>query len=195
MFRISKQRAREKKDVAGVSCLEDESEVVKVSLDDQKKIRKKHMEKLMDVENEWVDSIDASKVKGAVMRIEVDKVQCAMNCMKIGKVSGLSGVALELFKAGGDKCLKSLTNIFNILFKDKLPEEWILSFLVPIFKGKGDPLNPNSYRGIKLLEHAFKLCEKVLGGHLHEVVDIDKRQYGFMSGRGTAGAVSSEETY
>ena len=38
----------------------------------------------------------------------------------------------------------------------------MLSLLVPIFRGKGDPLNPNSYRGIKLLEHAFKLDEKIL---------------------------------
>ena len=65
--------------------------------------------------------------------------------MKIGKASGPSGVALEMFKAGEDKCLKSLTNIFNnILFKDKLPVEWMLSLLVPV--GKGDPLNPNSRR-------------------------------------------------
>ena len=84
-------------------------------------------------------------------------------------------VAIESFQAGGDKCLKSLINIFNdILFQDKLPEEWMLSSLVSIFKGKGDPLNPNSYRGIKLFEHAFKLYEKVLDGRLHEVIDIDK---------------------
>ena len=65
----------------------------------------------------------------------------------------------------------------------------MLSSLVPIFKGKGDPLNPNSYRRIKLLEHAFKLYEKILDGHVHEVVDIDKMQYGFMPGRGTVDAV------
>ena len=58
--------------------------------------------------------------------------------------------------------MKSLTNIFDdILFKDKLPEKWMLSLLVPIFKGKGDPLNPNSYRGTKLLERAFKLYENI----------------------------------
>ena len=68
-----------------------------------------------------------------------------------------------MFKVGGDKCLKSLTNIFNgILFKNKLLEEWLLSSLVPIFKGNGDLLNPSSYRGIKLLEHAYKLYEKIL---------------------------------
>ena len=61
--------------------------------------------------------------------------------LKIGKPSGSSGVAIELFKAGGDTCLKSLTNIFNdILFKDKLPKEWMLSSLILTFKGKGDSL-------------------------------------------------------
>ena len=57
------------------------------------------MERLMNVENECSDSIGANKV------------QCAMNCMKIEKAGGLSGVAIELFKNGGDKCLKPLTNI------------------------------------------------------------------------------------
>ena len=180
LFRIAKQRVGEKKDVVGVSCLKDEGGAVKVSVDDSKKIWKEHMEKLMNVENEWSDSIDASQVEGAVRRIEVEEVQCAMNHMKIGEASGRSWVAIELFNTGGDKCLKSLTNIFNILFKDKLLEERMLSSLVPIFKGKGYPLNPNSYKGIKLLEHAFKLYEKVFDGRLPEVVDIDKMQYGFI---------------
>ena len=79
----------------------------------------------MNVENEWrSDSIDSSKIEGAVRRIEVEEVRCAMNRMKMGKVSGSFGVTIELFKAVGDKCLKFLTKIFNdILLKDKLPEE------------------------------------------------------------------------
>ena len=41
--------------------------------------------------------------------------------MKIGKVSGPSGFAIEMFQANEDKCLKSLTNIFNdIFFKENL---------------------------------------------------------------------------
>ena len=48
-------------------------------------------------------------------RIEVEEVKCAMNHMKIRKASGPSGVVIESLKAGGDRFLKSLTNIFNIL--------------------------------------------------------------------------------
>ena len=65
----------------------------------------------------------------------------------------------------------------------------MLSSLVPIFTGKRDPLNPNCSRGIKLLEHAFRLYEKSLDGRLREVVDIDKTQHGFMPERGTVDAL------
>ena len=105
--------------------------------------------------------------------------------MKIGKAGGSSGADTELSKAGGDKCLKSLPNIFNyMLFKDKLSEEQILSSLLPTFEGKGNALNSNSYRGVKLIEYAFKL-----DGRLCEVVNIDKMQYGFMPGIGTVDVV------
>ena len=143
----------------------------------------------MNVENEWSDSINASKVEGAVRRIEVEEVRCAINQMKIGKASGHSEIALEMFKVVGDNCLKSLTNIFNTLFEGKLQEEWMLSSLVPIFKGKGDPLNPTSHRGIKFLEYAFKLYETILDGCLGNVVNIGNMQYGFIPGRGTVDAM------
>ena len=65
---------------------------MKVSVDDQKKIWKEHMEKFMNVENEWSDSTDASKVEGAVRRIEVEEVWCEMNPMKIRKASAPLGL-------------------------------------------------------------------------------------------------------
>ena len=45
---------------------------MKVSVDNQKKIWKDHMEKLMNSENEWSDSIGAIKVEGPVRRTEVE---------------------------------------------------------------------------------------------------------------------------
>ena len=86
------------------------------------------------------------------------------NEMKNRKASGPSGVVLKMFNVSGKPCYNSLTVIFNILLEHKLLEELMLSSLVPIFKRKGDPPPPpslNSYKGIQLLEHAFKLSEKV----------------------------------
>ena len=96
LFKIVKQRVGEKKDVVGVSCLKDENGAVKVSVDDQKKIWKEYMETLMNVENEWSDSINASIVEGAVRSIEVEEVRYAMNRMKIRKAIRPSGVAYKV---------------------------------------------------------------------------------------------------
>lgn len=41
-----------------------------------------------------------------------------------------------------------------------------------------------THRGIKLVENAFNLYQKILDGHLCELVDIDKRQCGFVPGKG-----------
>ena len=46
--------------------------MVKVSMDDRKKIWKEHMEKLINVANEWSDSVNGSKVEGSMRRIEVE---------------------------------------------------------------------------------------------------------------------------
>ena len=49
------------------------SRAVKVGVDDRNEIWKEHMETLMNVENEWNDSTDASKVEDAVRRIAVNR--------------------------------------------------------------------------------------------------------------------------
>ena len=61
--------------------------------------------KVDDVENEWSDSTDATKVEGAVRRIEIEELKCAINRIKIRKASGPSWVALKMLKALGDKFL------------------------------------------------------------------------------------------
>ena len=55
------------------------------------------------------------------------------------KMAGPSGVILEMVKISEEPCLSSLTTIFNVLFAGKLLEEWVLSLLLLILKGKGDP--------------------------------------------------------
>lgn len=69
-----------------------------------------------------------------------------MNNIESEEATGSSRVVLEMLKAGGKPCLKPLTATFNdFLFDGKLSEEWMLSSLIPLFKGTG-----------YLLKHAFQ---------------------------------------
>ena len=61
--------------------------------------------------------------------------------------------------------------------------------LVPIFNKKGYVRNCNTYREVKLSEHAMKVVERVLERRILELVSIDSMQFGFMPGRGTKNTV------
>ena len=61
--------------------------------------------------------------------------------------------------------------------------------MVPIFKGKGEPINCGAYREVQLLEHAMKIVEKLLEKKMRRMVKVDEMQFGFMPGKGTIDAV------
>ena len=44
-----------------------------------------------------------------------------------------------------------------------MPVEWAISIVVPIFEGTGDIRNCICYGAVKLLDHAIKVAEQVLG--------------------------------
>ena len=110
--------------------------------------------------------------------------------MRVGKAAGPSEIVVEMLKAAGNKGVKIMTKICNHIVREgAMPREWELSTLIPIYKGKGDPMECGSYRAIKLLEHRMKVLEKVLGRRLRMKVNIDDMQFGFMSGKGTVDAI------
>ena len=63
------------------------------------------------------------------------------------------------------------------------------SVIVPLFKGKEDMMDCGAYRGVKVLEHAMKIVERVLEKRLRELVKVDDMQFGFMLGKGTTDAL------
>ena len=46
-----------------------------------------------------------------------------------------------------------------------------------------------AYKGIKLLEHAMKIVERVLENRIRGLVTTDGMQFGFMPGKGTTHAL------
>ena len=70
-----------------------------------------------------------------------------------------------------------------------IPEDWKSSVVLPIHKGKGDPMECGSYRGIKLLEHAIKVVERIFECRIRQQVETDDPQFGFMKGKATTDAI------
>jgi len=113
----------------------------------------------------------------------------AIKQMKSHKAPGPSGITAEMFKALGHDGIDWLYVILNDFLKqEKLPDDMKESEIVTIYKQKGDALDYGNYRGIKLLEIALKVYERVIERCIRERVHIHDNQFGFMPGRGTRDA-------
>ena len=64
-----------------------------------------------------------------------------------------------------------------------------MSYIVNIFKGKGDALSCGNYRGLKLQEQGMKIMEHILNTIIRSQVSIDEMQFGFMPSRSTTDAI------
>ena len=76
-----------------------------------------------------------------------------------------------------------------IIRDGKVPTDWEESFIVCLYKGKGDALDRGNYRGLKLTEQARKILERIVDGLIRQVVSIDDFHFGFVPGRGTTDAI------
>src|SRR5450755_4167646 len=110
--------------------------------------------------------------------------------MKSEKAAGPSGVVAEMLKAAGDVGVQWMTDLCNAVVREgRIPEDWSRSWMVSIYKGKGDAMECGSYRGIKLLDHAMKVMERVIEARVRDRVKIDEMQFGFSHGKGTTDAI------
>ena len=88
--------------------------------------------------------------------------------------ANLSGLAAEMIQAAWDIGTQWILDLCNGIVKEGgIPEDWKSSVVLPIYKGKGDPMESGSYRGIKLLEHAMKVVERI-----RQQIEIDDMQFG-----------------
>ena len=120
----------------------------------------------------------------------------AISKMTSGKAAGPSGILAEMLKPVGEACAVEVCDLIeNIISEGCIPTDWQESFIVNLYKGKGDALNRGNYRGLKLIEQVMKVLERVVEGLIRERVEIDEMQCGFMSGRGTIDAIFKYVSY
>ena len=148
------------------------------------------MDRLLNVENPWNGVAAADAVEGPCEPVSAEEVAKALRSLKKGKSAGPSGITTEMIQLCEDETAEALRQVAqNMLNGGQMPKSWHKSTMVPIFNGKGSPLECNNYRGIKLLEHGMKVVEKIWEQRLRQIVDIEDAQFGFMPGRGTTDAI------
>ena len=110
--------------------------------------------------------------------------------MKTSKAAGPPGIMIEMIKAANNGIFDCITSLFNhTVHEGRAPNGWHLSYIINLFKGKGDDLSCGNYRGLKLQDQVMKVLEHILNTIIWEQVSIDNMQFGFMSGRGATDAI------
>ena len=59
-----------------------------------------------------------------------------------------------------------------IICDGKVSTDWEQSFIVCLYKGKGDALDKGNYQDLKLTEQAMKVLERIVDGLIRQVVSI-----------------------
>ena len=110
--------------------------------------------------------------------------------MASGKAAGPSGIVAEMLKPVGESGAIEVRHLIeDTISEGRIPTDWQESYIVNLYKGKGDALNRGNYRGLKLIDQVMKVLERVVESLIRQRVEIDEMQCGFMSGRGTTDAI------
>ena len=138
IFKIAKQLRKDNQDVTNVSKMTQGKKVA----------WKQHYERLLNEEFSWnPEDLTADPVVGLPIHIDVEMVVKAITKMKTGKAAGPSGIVAEMLKASGDTGTRLVADLANDMVRNGvIPSDWEDSFIINIYKGKGDALERGNYR-------------------------------------------------
>ena len=136
---VLQSRAKEKRDIIGMPCIQDENGNLKMEIGERLEMWRRYCEKLMIVENDWDGEEDYVPVEDPWEKVSEKEVWAALKGMKKSKSSGPSEVTCEMFS--NDVCVRELCGVANgLLMGESMPESWKRSMVVLLYKGKRNVL-------------------------------------------------------
>ncbi|CAH1263777.1 Hypp2763 [Branchiostoma lanceolatum] len=192
VYRIAKQMERRNQDVVGEKCVRNDAGELSLNDEDKMKAWVEHYNRLLNVEFDWPkDELpEAAPVVGPPPPVTTEMISKALGKMRFGKAVGPSGINAEMLKAAGEEGIELTRLLTEAVFSSgTVPSEWEKSFILNLYKGKGEALDRGNYRGLKLTDHVMKLLECVLDSAIRMMVNIDDLQFAFVPGKGTTDAI------
>jgi hypothetical protein len=107
--------------------------------------------------------------------------------MRSSSAPGEDGIDAMIWQSGPEALFDDLyILIVQIWNSEHFPDDWKKSILIPIFK-KGDKTLCKNYRGITLIDVAYKIVEAIVLSRIRTPVDqsLRENQSGFRPGRST----------
>ena len=109
----------------------------------------------------------ASSNKCLNRAIDIEEVFRQIKRLKNGKAHGEDMIINEFFKFSTKPLLSIIVKLFNVVLESGIvPMDWTIGLICPLYKKKGNPSDPNNYRGITLLSCLGKLFTAVLNERL-----------------------------
>jgi len=93
---------------------------------------------------------------------EMHELMLVLENCKCNKSPGLDRITYEFYKYAPQEFLVEVLTLFNVIFlKEEIPSSFKSSIILPLLK-KGDPNNPENYRGLSLLDTLYKIFMGIL---------------------------------
>ena len=87
--------------------------------------------------------------------------------------------------SSGNAGIRLISDLIEaIILEERIPAEWEESYTVSLYKGKGDALERENYRGLKLIDQVMKVLERVVEQLIRKKIQISDMQFGFMPEEG-----------
>ncbi|XP_071718240.1 uncharacterized protein [Rutidosis leptorrhynchoides] len=156
IYMIAKARERKRRDIDNIKFIKDEAGRTIMKEDEIRKRWEGYFSSLFvgrgpgsreDLQDLGVGQFQNNNF---CRRICQEEVRSALRKMGRNKAVGPDQIPIEAWWCLGEDGLRWLTCLFNKTFRSyKMPTEWRLSEIIPIYKNKGDAQMCGNYRGAK----------------------------------------------
>ena len=95
--------------------------------------------------------------------------------MSNGKSAALDNITNGYIKGSCSELLPLYHTLFSTVVLDSgvLPTSWLTGYIIPLYKNKGDPANPDNYRPITILSCLREVFTAILNDRLTSYMHLE----------------------